>query len=182
MSRARTSTLCVAALAALSIGVAGCGGGSSSTKGAEGSSTKGAGGYSSTATSTTSAQGPSGPAVVTTKPNATFGPILATSPGTLTLYMFVADHAGKSACYGTCASVWPPLLTKGAPKAAGGARQGELGTIKRTDGTTQVTYAGHPLYLYTPDKTPSDVTGQGITSFGALWYVVSPSGSVVTKP
>lgn len=184
MSRARTRTLCAATLAALSIGVAGCGGSSSSSKEKSGASSKSGYGasYESSSTSSTAAQQPSAPAVVTTKSNPTFGTILADSPSKFTLYMFSIDHGGKSACYGSCAAVWIPLLSKGKPKAAGGAQAARLGTIKRTNGTLQVTYAGHPLYTYSPDKTPEDVTGQGVNVFGGYWYVMSASGSTVTKP
>ena len=95
----------------------------------------------------------------------------------MTLYDFQRDTATKSACYGTCAKIWPPLMTSGAPKAGGGAQAAKLGTIKRTDGKTQVTYDGHPLYTYTADMSPGETSGNGITSFGGSWHTLGPSGS-----
>jgi len=71
------------------------------------------------------------------------------------------------------------VLTAGAPVAGSGADGMLLGTTQRKDGRTQVTYAGHPLYYFITDKKPGDVTGQGINAFGALWYVVSPSGTQI---
>jgi len=98
-------------------------------------------------------------------------------PNGRTVYLFLADTATRSACNSAgCVQAWPPVLTTGAPKAAAGANASLLGTIKRADGTTEVTYAGHPLYYFISDKKPGDVTGQGIDAFGAPWYVVAPSG------
>ena len=71
------------------------------------------------------------------------------------------------------------MTTTGNPKAAGGAVSANLGTITRSDGTKQVTYKGHPLYYYVGDPSSGDTSGQGIDSFGAAWYVLSPSGSEV---
>ncbi len=95
----------------------------------------------------------------------------------MTLYDFQKDSATKSTCYGTCAKIWPPLTTSGAPKAGSGAEAAKLGTIKRTEGTTQVTYNGHPLYTYTADMSPGETNGNGIISFGGSWHALSPSGS-----
>lgn len=181
MNRSRSGALAALALLTLALGVSGCGGGSGGSTSKEGEGGYGSSGKTTSTSQSTEAQA-SGPAAVSTKPNATFGPILAAAGSSLTLYMFAADHSGESACYGTCATVWPPLLTDGSPKAEGGAKGSELGTVKRRDGTTQVTYAGHPLYYYTPDKSPTDVTGQAVNSFGGPWYVLSPAGRVITKP
>jgi len=94
-----------------------------------------------------------------------------------TVYLFLADSATKSSCNSAgCVQAWPPVLTNGAPKAGAGVNESLLGTIKRRDGTSEVTYAGHPLYYFVSDKKPGDVTGQGIDAFGAPWYVVAPSG------
>jgi predicted lipoprotein with Yx(FWY)xxD motif len=76
-----------------------------------------------------------------------------------------------------CASVWPPVT--GTPHAAGAAVAADLGTITRSDGTTQVTYKGHPLYTYAKDGDGGDAYGQGLKSFGASWYVLKPTGSKV---
>ena len=93
-----------------------------------------------------------------------------------TLYMFTVDKNGTSSCYAKCAAAWPPLLTTGAPKAGTGADAGLLGTTKRTDGTTQVTYNKLPLYYFTPDKAPGEVKGQGVKT---VWWVVSADGKLV---
>jgi predicted lipoprotein with Yx(FWY)xxD motif len=94
-----------------------------------------------------------------------------------TLYLFVADTGNKSTCNSSaCVQYWPPVLTKGAPQAGAGVNASLLGTTKRQDGTTEVTYAGHPLYYFVSDSKAGDVTGQGINGFGGPWYVVSPSG------
>jgi predicted lipoprotein with Yx(FWY)xxD motif len=92
------------------------------------------------------------------------------------LYLFAADHTSKSTCYGACAKAWPPLLTKGAPNVAGGLKASLLGTTRRKDGATQVTYAGHPLYYFSSDAKAGDTKGQGLAQFGAEWYVLAPSG------
>jgi predicted lipoprotein with Yx(FWY)xxD motif len=96
------------------------------------------------------------------------------------LYLFLADKNGKSSCNGACAAAWPPLLTSGTPQAGSGATGGMLGTTTRDDGTKQVTYNNHPLYMYSLDKQPGNTNGQGVNAFGALWWLVSPSGSAIT--
>jgi predicted lipoprotein with Yx(FWY)xxD motif len=92
-----------------------------------------------------------------------------------TLYLFEKDKGSASSCYGACASVWPPL-TSARGVAAGGLPAAKLGATKRTDGTTEVTYAGHPLYTYAGDAKPGQSRGQGLDQFGAEWYVLAPSG------
>lgn len=96
-----------------------------------------------------------------------------------TLYLFEADHGGKSACSGACATNWPPLLAKGKPSAGKGVSQAKLATIVRSGGARQVTYAGHPLYRFAGDQAPGDTTGQGLDAFGAEWYVVGAGGQKV---
>ncbi len=108
--------------------------------------------------------------------NTRLGKIIA-GPTGRTIYLFLADTATTSSCNSAgCVQAWPPVLTNGAPKAGAGVNESLLGTIKRRDGTSEVTYAGHPLYYFVSDKKPGDVTGQGIDAFGAPWYVVAPSG------
>ena len=97
----------------------------------------------------------------------------------MTLYLFVADTGTASTCYQACAQIWPPVLTTGAPAAGPGAQQSLLGTTTRTDGKVEVTYGGHPLYYFVQDKQAGDTTGQAVNSFGALWWVVSPSGAAI---
>jgi predicted lipoprotein with Yx(FWY)xxD motif len=107
-----------------------------------------------------------------------FGKILVDSHGR-TLYDFVADKTAMSTCYGACASLWPPLTLAGAPKAGAGVRAPLLGTTKRTDGTTEVTYNGHPLYYFAGDTKPGETNGQAINQFGAPWYVLMANGTEI---
>jgi predicted lipoprotein with Yx(FWY)xxD motif len=107
------------------------------------------------------------------------GSILVDSTGR-TLYLFKADSGTSSACSGACASAWPPLLAKGTTNAGTGPTAAKLGTITRSGGSQQVTYNGHPLYLYVGDKKPGDVAGQGVTAFGAAWFVLSSTGNPIT--
>jgi predicted lipoprotein with Yx(FWY)xxD motif len=94
-----------------------------------------------------------------------------------TVYLFLADSGTTSNCNSAaCVQYWPPVLTTGAPQAGSGVNPSLLGTTTRKDGTTEVTYAGHPLYYFITDKKAGDVTGQGIDGFGGPWYVVAPSG------
>lgn len=96
------------------------------------------------------------------------------------LYLFVADTSTTPTCFGPCAAAWPPLITTGAPKAGPGIDAAKLGTTPGAGGATQVTYNGHPLYLWMLDKAPGDTTGQGVNNFGALWWLVSPQGAAIT--
>jgi predicted lipoprotein with Yx(FWY)xxD motif len=114
--------------------------------------------------------------------NGNLGKILFDSKGD-TLYLFKKDSGTKSACTGACASAWPPLRASGKPTAGSGVNASMLGTTPRSDGNPQVTYNGHPLYTFTGDQNPGDTSGQGVSAFGALWYVVSPAGNQITaKP
>ena len=96
-----------------------------------------------------------------------------------TLYLFEKDKRGHSACSGACAGYWPPLITHGKPKAKGAAKQSLLGTIKRADGSRQVTYAGHPLYTFLLDKKPGQTKGEGSKLFGAGWDALTPAGKKI---
>ena len=96
-----------------------------------------------------------------------------------TLYLFEKDKRGKSMCSGACASYWPPLITHGKPRAIGGAKASLLGTIKRANGSRQVTYAGHPLYTFVEDTKRGDTTGEGSTLFGAGWDALTPAGKKI---
>ena len=91
-----------------------------------------------------------------------------------TLYLFTHDSGSTSACDAGCTNVWPPLT--GTPTAGAGAQSSMLGTTTRSDGSTQVTYAGHPLYYYSGDSAAGDVNGQEIQD---AWYVVNASGQEV---
>ena len=106
------------------------------------------------------------------------GSILVDSRG-ITLYDFPPDKAGKSTCYGACAALWPPLLTKAKPQAGPGVKASLLGTTRRKDGKLEVTYNGHPLYYFVTDRKPGQTTGQGVNQFGAPWWVLSPAGKEI---
>lgn len=109
------------------------------------------------------------------------GTVLVDAKGR-TLYLFEKDTKNKSKCSGQCAVNWPPALTSGKPKAGGKAVASKLGTTKRSDGKTQVTYAGHPLYRFVADKNkPGSVKGEEIDAFGAEWYVVGTNGKKIEK-
>jgi predicted lipoprotein with Yx(FWY)xxD motif len=115
---------------------------------------------------------------VSTK-QAKLGTILAAGSKHLTVYMFEGDKGANSSCTGACAKVWPPVTSSAAASASGAAVAADLGTIRRADGTMQVTYKGHPLYWFARDGDASDAYGQGIVGFGSSWYVISPSGKKV---
>lgn len=115
--------------------------------------------------------------------NSTYGRYLTDGQGR-TLYMFARDtqNSGKSTCSGQCAAVWPPVLARQRPQVAAQLDARKLGEITRADGQHQLTYDGWPLYHYTPDQgKPGAITGQAIESFGAPWYLLSPSGQVIRK-
>ena len=106
------------------------------------------------------------------------GRVIVDSKGR-TLYLFEKDTSRRSACSGQCAQFWPPLLTHGTPVARTGVKRSLLGKIRRADGTQQVTYAGHPLYLYVGDTKPGQTNGEGSQEFGAGWDALSPSGKKI---
>ena len=108
------------------------------------------------------------------------GKILVDSQGR-SLYLFKQDAGNKSTCSGECASAWPPLIAKGKPTAGRGAQASMLGTVKRDDGSMQVTYHGHPLYLFAGDQQPGQVSGEGSTAFGAPWLALSASGNQIAN-
>lgn len=112
--------------------------------------------------------------------DAKLGQILVDGSGK-TVYLFVQDTGTSSTCYTSCAKFWPPVLTTGAPQAGAGAQASLLGITQRTDGTTEVTYGGHPVYYFQNDQAAGDTKGQGVNGFGALWWVLDPSGKAITK-
>ncbi len=115
---------------------------------------------------------PGAPAIVNVSQNTPLGAFLVDSQG-MTLYLYTKDTPNTSNCYDSCAAAWPPLLTDGSPTPGSGVDASLLGTTTRTDGSTQVTYNGWPLYYFTNDKAPGDTTGEGIQN---VWYVVTPEG------
>jgi predicted lipoprotein with Yx(FWY)xxD motif len=169
----KKATLAVLAPAVLAVAVAGCG---SSTKT---SGSPGAGNPYSRGSTSAASSGSTSAALIGTKHSAKLGTILAFGPKHLTVYLFQGDKGATSNCSGTCASAWPPVT--GTPQAQGAAVSADLATITRSDGTKQVTYKGHPLYLFIKDKDSGDAYGQGQKAFGADWYVLAPSGNKVDK-
>jgi len=97
------------------------------------------------------------------------------------LYLFEKDRRGRSSCYGSCASVWPPLVAGGRVSRGAGVSAGKLGTVARRGGGREVTYAGHPLYLYAGDSHAGQFAGEGLNQFGAKWDIVSPSGRGIDR-
>ena len=91
------------------------------------------------------------------------------------IYIFEKDPKGETVCYDDCAEAWPPVYTKGQPKAGDGVKDALLGTVKRRDGKLQVTYAGKPLYFY-DHEGPGEVRCHNVNLNGGLWWVVGPSG------
>jgi predicted lipoprotein with Yx(FWY)xxD motif len=182
----------VPALLAAAALVAGCGASSyastskpaGSQSAAGGSAAQAGYGYGPTTSTSTPATAPkpaakTGRAVLKAR-HGKLGTYLVDAKG-FTLYVFAKDHAHKSTCSGACAQVWAPLHTSGKPRAQSGVRASLLGTTRRSDGTTQVTYHGHPLYHFAADHKPGQTTGQGVTGFGAPWHVLAPSGKAITK-
>jgi predicted lipoprotein with Yx(FWY)xxD motif len=108
------------------------------------------------------------------------GRILVDSKG-ITLYDFVKDKGTTSVCYGACAALWPPLITKAKPVGGPGVHASLLGTTKRKDGKLEVTYGGHPLYYFVTDRKPGQTTGQGVNQFGGPWWVLSPAGKEIHR-
>lgn len=175
MNRKIYALALVAALTALV--AAGCGGGGSSSSSSE----------TGAANTEAPAEG-SKPKPVKAAPNAeegtTFvslgnvdplGMVLVDSKG-MTLYDFHKDKGTESSCYGDCAKAWPPLLSEGEPQPSNGASASQLGTTERKDGTTQVTFAGHPLYGFAGDRKPGEANGNDTTAFGGEWYALTGSG------
>jgi predicted lipoprotein with Yx(FWY)xxD motif len=157
----------LAGLVAVALVLAACGSSSSS------STTSSSGGYSTSAKTKPASDNAS-----VKLGTSSLGKILVDGSGQ-TLYLWEADKGSKSMCDGGCAAAWPPLTTSGKPVAGAGITSGKLGTTKRTDGTTEVTYNGHPLYLYAGDTAPGQVNGQASDQFGAEWYVMSSAGNKV---
>ena len=139
----------------------------------------GSSGTSSSSTpAATSATSSARPASVVATKTTSLGTFLVDSKGRA-LYLWDADHGSMSTCSGACAQAWPPLTTSGTPKAGGKVKASLLGTTTRSDGSREVTYAGHPLYYFEGDSAPGQATGQGRDGFGAPWWVVSPAGKAI---
>jgi predicted lipoprotein with Yx(FWY)xxD motif len=108
------------------------------------------------------------------------GKILVDSQGR-TLYLFKKDSGTESACFGACATAWPPLRAAGKPKVGAGARGSMVASTKRSDGTPQVTFNGHPLYRFKGDAKAGDTNGEGLNAFGGRWFALSAAGKQVSR-
>jgi predicted lipoprotein with Yx(FWY)xxD motif len=150
-----------AVLLLAALAVAGCGGGGKSS---------GSSGPPKTASGRTATVGVS---------NAGLGNILVDSQGR-TLYLFNRDSGTMSECSGACAVNWPPARATGKATVGSGANASLVSTSARPGGEEQLTYNGHPLYLFKGDKKAGDTNGEGLNAFGGSWYAVSPSGSQVS--
>jgi predicted lipoprotein with Yx(FWY)xxD motif len=173
MKRKVTMFIAAAFPLAIVLIVAACGG---STSGSTSGSPYSSGPYGSAV----KASAPNGIARVTKvgTANSSLGGIVVDSKGR-SLYLFENDNIRHSTCYGQCATYWPPLLSHGKPLARAGLRQSLLGTTQRANGSDQVTYAGHPLYRFLPNRTAGETRGVGSHPFGAGWDVLSPAGNKI---
>jgi predicted lipoprotein with Yx(FWY)xxD motif len=152
----------VAAVALASLGLAACGSSSKSTSSGSARPTTG-----------------NGQAATIGVAKTKLGSVLVDAQGR-TLYLFRKDAGTTSECTGACATFWPPLSATGTPTTDAAAKASLVGTSTRSDGTTQVTYNGHPVYQYSGDHSPGDTNGEGINAFGGLWYALSGAGKQVT--
>jgi predicted lipoprotein with Yx(FWY)xxD motif len=137
------------------------------------------GGGSSGSTSTAPPKTTSGGTATVDVAKSDLGNILVDAQGR-TLYLFKKDTGTKSTCFGACATNWPPLRAAGKPTVANGANASVVATTARSDGKPEVTYNGHPLYLFAGDKKPGDTNGQGLNAFGGKWLVLSPAGTEIS--
>lgn len=153
---------------------AGCGGSSNANTGSSSASNT----TSSSSPNTTSSAGSAARSATVKLRKTSLGMILV-GPSGRSLYLFLKDKKGKSACYNACASGWPPLTTKSKPTAGKGVKASLLTTVKRKDGTMEVVYNHHPLYYYSGDSKAGQTEGQGLTQFGAPWYVLNAKGNKI---
>ena len=171
----------VVPLAAGVLAAAACSSSGSSTSAQAGTSTSPASsGPAQTGAASASPSASGSAAVTITAGSSKFGAVI--TAGGRAVYLFEKDKGTTSACYGACAALWPPVLTTSTPAAGNGLTGSLLGTAKRSDGTTQVTYGGFLLYYFAGDTGPGDVNGEGVQQFGGGWDLVSPAGKKVEKP
>ncbi len=177
MTMTMTRTAYAFALLALAAApaIAGCGSSGNESGNAYGGSSSSGGEKTASGSEGGASAGSGSVAVLTVASAPKVGPVLVDSKG-FTVYDFHKDKGTASSCYGACAAAWPPLTTEGAPQTGEGAMSSKLGTTKRRDGTTQVTYAGHPLYTFVGDTKPGEANGNDTSAFGAQWYALKASG------
>ncbi len=177
----RNAASLAAVLAVLAL-LAGCGSSKSSSDGSSGAKASsssaygGGGGATTDAQPTTTAAASTAATLMTT--SGKHGTYLADASGRV-VYLWEKDKTTKSECNDACAQAWPPVTTSTAPHAGGKVNASMLGMTKRADGTTQVTYNGHPLYYYAEDEQPGQTKGQGSKEFGAGWYVLTAKGKKI---
>lgn len=182
MKRHTRTAAVLASATLLAAAAAGCSGSGSDSGGTGGTDTGGldSARQADVPAAASTSPGPSKPPAPTVSlRKGTYGRALVNEKK-MTLYVFDKDTRNKSACAGDCAKAWPPLLDKKTPTAGSGVDVKLLKTTTRGDGKKQVTYNGHPLYLFDQDKKPGDAKGQGVDAFGAKWYVVNAKGKQVT--
>jgi predicted lipoprotein with Yx(FWY)xxD motif len=171
-----------AVIAALSLAIvaAGCGSSNDNSSTSAGGGGGGGGIYGGGSSKSAAPSGGGGAAVISVADNAKLGKILVDSKGN-TVYYFEKDKQGSnlSTCSGACAAAWPPVTSTGTPTGQKGAEASKLGSFKRSDGSTQVSYNGWPLYTYAGDSKPGDANGNNLEQFGAEWYALTTAG---TKP
>ena len=139
-----------------------------------------AGGGTTSAASSSAASSPAGTGVAIETRSGPLGTFLTDAQGKA-LYMFAAEASTTSACDSSCQQTWPPLTTTVSATAMSGAQASLISTVSGPNGTLQVTYAGHRLYYYASDSAPGDTKGQGFDSFGAKWWLLTPSGQPITS-
>ena len=159
--------LVLPAAAAASAGLVACSSGGASSPSSSSSSA------SSAPASSSASSTPAAAAASTLKTAKIGGATVLTSAKGFTLYSFAPDTSTKSNCNGACARAWPPV--KGPATAAG--VKGTFGTIKRSDGSTQATFNGHPLYTFVGDTAPGQAKGNGLNAQGGLWHEITTSGT-----
>jgi predicted lipoprotein with Yx(FWY)xxD motif len=172
-NRPRRALLVVPAVAAGLAALAACSSSSSSSSSAPTSSTPTASSTpagGSTSAGSGSASGAAAATAAGLKTASIGGVTVLTNAKGFTLYSFAPDTATKSACNGACATAWPPQTASGTVKSP-------YTTIKRSDGTTQLVFNGHPLYTFTGDTAPGTASGNGVNAFGGLWHEVPASGA-----
>ena len=139
----------------------------------------GSGGSSSSSSTSPSSTPSSTSSTSTVAVGSTSAGKVLVDPGGMTLYAFAIDTPGHSNCTGSCAVYWPPVPGSDAPHGSMAAVTAKFGTIKRSDGSSQLTVDGYPMYTYAGDSAPGQANGQGKNLSGGLWWVVAPDGSWV---
>lgn len=171
--------LLATAICALALAIAGCGGDSGGTQPGSPQTTAGSRPEAAKPASQPKPQPkPHRPGTTVKVADSEFGKILFDGKKQA-IYLFEKEASGKPECYGDCAAAWPPVLTEGDPVAADGAKKSLLGTTKRKDGATQVTYSGQPLYYYAEDG-PGQVLCNNVSEFGGLWLVLDANGDALS--